>query len=183
MLDLDTDAPAETGVVGILVATPFPLFRHTMLLLRYDTEDLVRVLDEPPTCRLKHVPATGPILGELRLARRQAASWATPRAVLEALKALEAVPLPARCGLRAVTSGLALEVLVREASPGVRRLVERRLEQHGVMVQSLRLVEDRRDLARPLPLRCDLREAAFDPPSPTAALDSAAAHAPLAGLL
>ena len=182
VLDPSTGRPALPGTVGTLVATPFPPFRQTTLLLRYDTEDLVRVLDAPPTCRLKHVPATGPILGKLRLAARHPDGWTTPRAVLEALEAIDAVPLPARCAFHAVPGGVAVDVRVRNATPGVYQAVKESLEQHDVPVRALRLMESESELVRPLPLRCDLREMAFDPTSLVTGVDPVILDPALAGV-
>jgi hypothetical protein len=110
------------------------------------------------------VPATSQILGKRRLAVEHADGWTTLRDVLEALEAVEAVPLPARCGFRAFGGGVAVEVVVREFSAAARQAIAGSLERHGVPVRSLRLVEHRRELEHPLPLRCDLRDAAFQPP-------------------
>jgi len=71
------------------------------------------------------------------------------------------VPLPARCGFWAVPHGVAVEVVVRAATPNVRQQVENALAEHCVPVQALHLVEDARQLRHPLPLRCDLQELAF----------------------
>ena len=46
----------------------------------------------------------------------------------------------------------------------VRRTIETRLEERGVPVRELNLVEHRGELRRPLPLRCDLKESAFGVP-------------------
>lgn len=163
VLDPETGAPARPGEAGTVVATPFPPYRQTTILLRYDTQDVVRRLAEPPTCALRHLPATGHLLGKLRLAARHEAGWTYPRDVLEALEAVEDVPLPARCGFRAVPGGVAVEVVTRQGDlPGVRRAIERSLEARAVPVRELRLLTDRRDLRHALPLRCDLREATFD---------------------
>jgi hypothetical protein len=54
-----------------------------------------------------------------------------------------------------------VEVVVRSTEPRVRRTIETRLEEGGVPVQELHLVEHRGALQRPLPLRCDLKEASF----------------------
>jgi phenylacetate-CoA ligase len=170
VLDPDTGAPVEQGQIGTLVATPFPPFRHSMLLLRYDTEDLVRIPIGPLTCRLKTVPATGPVLGKRRLTVAHERGWTTPRDVLEALEAIEAVPLPARCGFRGVRGGVSVEFLVRESSDIVRGAIRSSLERHGIPLRDLRLVEDQRQLENPLPLRCDLREASLAAPAAVASL-------------
>lgn len=168
VIDPETGVPAEPGQVGTIVATPFAPYRQTTLLLRYDTEDLVRRLPGPPTCTLAHLPVTGPLLGKRRLAVRHDHGWTTPRDVLEALEALEEVPLPARCGFWAVPGGVAVEVVARSDAPATHRAIERALEAHGVPVRELRLVTDRAQLRRTLPWRCDLREATFDGLAPSA---------------
>jgi phenylacetate-CoA ligase len=164
VLDPETGAPSRPGEIGTIVATPFAPYRDATILLRYDTEDLVRVPADPPGCALHALPATSQLLGKRRLAVRHADGWVTPRDVLEALEALEAVPLPARCGFRAVPGGVAVEAVVRHASPQVRDSIMQALRAAGVPVRQLGLVEDRNDLEHPLPLRGDLREAAFDAP-------------------
>jgi phenylacetate-coenzyme A ligase PaaK-like adenylate-forming protein len=161
VLDPDTGRPAAPGEVGTIVATPFPPYRDTTLVLRYDTEDLVQVVPGPLDCRLRHLPATSDLIGKRRLAVRTEDGWTTPRQVLEALETVEGVPLPARCGFWAVPGGVAVEVLVRDPSSKVRRTVDDSLERQGVPVQELRLVEDRGELASPLPLRGDLEELGF----------------------
>jgi phenylacetate-CoA ligase len=162
VIDPETRAPAAPGQIGTIVATPFAPYRQTTLLLRYDTEDLVRRLAQPPTCALAHLPATGPLLGKRRLAVRHAHGWTTPRDVLESLEALDEVPLPARCAFWAVPGGVTVEVVAREDTAETRHVIERALEAHGVPVRDLRLVTDRGRLGRMLPWRCDLREATFE---------------------
>jgi hypothetical protein len=49
----------------------------------------------------------------------------------------------------------------KSTEPRVRRAIETRLEEQGVPVRELNLVEHRGELQRPLPLRCDLKESAF----------------------
>jgi phenylacetate-coenzyme A ligase PaaK-like adenylate-forming protein len=158
----DTAAPAEPGDAGNLIATPFAPFRETTILLRYDTGDVVRRLVEPPCCELRHRPAVSNLLGKRCFSVRHDHGWLYPRDVLESLEALEAVPLPARCGFWAVQRGVAVEVLVRNESANTRRLVWQSLEQRGVPVRELLLVEDSRALRQPLPRRSDLRDATFD---------------------
>lgn len=174
VIDPETAAPAQPGQPGTLVVTPFAPYRQTTLLLRYDTEDVVRRLAEVPTCGLRHLPATGPLLGKLRLAARHEHGWTFPRDVLEALEALDDVPLPARCGFWTVPGGVAVEVVARSDDAAVQQRIVRSLDGRGVPVRELRVVHDPRELRRPLPLRCDLREAAFGPsaPEPRAALRS-----------
>jgi phenylacetate-coenzyme A ligase PaaK-like adenylate-forming protein len=161
IIGLDSGQPARPGEPGTMVATPFPPFRETTLLLRYDTEDVVRVLPESLTCSLRHQPATSDLLGKRRLSVQHDEGWTFPRQVLESLEAVEAVPLPARCGFRAVPGGVAVEVAVRDDGPTARRSIERSLGEHGVPIRDLRLVTDPAQLRNPLPMRCDLREASF----------------------
>ena len=157
-MDPDTGEPTAAGAVGAIVATPFPPFRETTLLLRYNTEDMVQRLAEPPTCSLKAAPATGPLLGKRRLAVRHDQGWTYPRPVLEALESLPEVPLPARCGFWSGPGGVAVEVMVKTQTAAVRRKVAAALEAQGVPLCELYLVEQARDLCHPLPLRGDLRE-------------------------
>jgi hypothetical protein len=153
------------------VVTPFPPFRETTLLLRYDTEDVARPLAGPLACSLRTLPATTTLLGKRRLAVRHDGGWTYPRDVLEALEAVEAVPLPARCGFRAVPGGVAVEVVAREDTPAARRAIAARLAARGVPLRELHLVRQPRQLRRPLPLRCDLRETSFGPAPPAHAAD------------
>ena len=158
VVDPETGAQVEPGQLGTIVATPFAPYRQTTLLLRYDTEDLVRRFAAPPTCRLAHLPATGHLLGKRRLSVQHAHGWTTPRDVLEALEAVDDVPLPAHCGFWAVPGGVAVEVVTRSDTIETRRTIERSLEEQGVPVRALHLIQDRRQLRHPLPMRCDLRE-------------------------
>lgn len=163
LLNPDTLAPALPDEVSTMVVTPLPPYRTTTLLLRYQTEDLVRPVGGLLTCTLRHLPATSNLLGKLRLSVRHDRGWTCPREVLEALEALDVVPLPARCGFWAVPQGVAVEVVVRSTDPNVRQQVEKSLVDHGVPLQELYLVQESYQLRHPLPLRCDLQELAFPP--------------------
>ncbi len=158
IVDPDTGKPAPAGEVGEVVATPFAPFRETTLLLRYNTEDMVQQLAGPPACSLKAVPATGPLLGKRRFAVRHDQGWTCPRSVLEALESLPEVALPARCGLWPGPGGVAVEVMAKMQTAAVRRKVAAALEDQGIPLCELYLVEQARDLCHPLPLRGDLRE-------------------------
>lgn len=157
-------APASPGEAGTIVATPLPPYRDTTILLRYDTQDVARSLAGPLGCELRDRPATGPLLGKLRLAVRHEDGYAFPRDILEALEEEENVPLPARYGLWAVEGGVGVEAVTRPSGPGVHRSIAARLEERGVPVRELRLVEHPSDLRRPVPLRCDLKEISFGAP-------------------
>jgi phenylacetate-CoA ligase len=158
-----TGAPARAGELGTLVLTPFPPFRETTIVLRYDTHDAVRALDGPPTCALRHMPAASNLLGKLRLAVQHDDGWVFPRDVLEALESIEELPLPARCGFWAVPGGVAAEVVAQDTPP-VRRAIEQILQARGVPIEELHLVEHQSQLRHPFPLRGDLRELSFAQP-------------------
>ena len=177
VLDPTTAAPIAPGALGTLVATPFPPFRETTVLLRYDTRDVVRSLAEPLACSRADAPATGPIEGKLDVAVRHAHGWTTPRDVLEALEARDEVPLPARCGFWGVAGGVAVEAVARDDGPAARRAIEQGLEARGVPLRALHLRVRASQLERPLPLRCDLREAVFRPPTDDHRSLGVAAHA------
>jgi phenylacetate-coenzyme A ligase PaaK-like adenylate-forming protein len=161
-LNPETWTPAQPGEAGSLVLTPFPPFRETTLLLRYDTQDMVRPIAGPLTCSLRHLPATSNVLGKRRLSVRHSGGWTYPREVMEALESVEAVPLPARFGFWAVPGGVAVEVVVKRNTLSVRRQLEQSLAEWDVPLQELYLVEDRCQLRQPFPLRGDLREDTFD---------------------
>jgi phenylacetate-coenzyme A ligase PaaK-like adenylate-forming protein len=159
--NLETAAPAQAGEIGAIVATPFPPYRETTIVLRYDTGDVVRQIGEPLTCSLRHVPATSQLLGKRSLSVHHEEGWTFPREIAEAVEAVEEVPLPARYGFWAVPGGVGVEVMVRGDTAKVRRTLERRLEEQGVPVRELHLVEDRDYLQHPIPLRGDLQEQMF----------------------
>jgi phenylacetate-CoA ligase len=158
---LENTSPAQEGEAGTLVVTPFPPYRETTLLLRYDTQDVVRVLPSALACSLRHLPATSNILGKRSFAVQHEQGWTFPREVLEALEAVEEIALPARCGFWAVPGGVALEVQCRENTPELQQKIQDSLQTWGVPVQALYLVERGQPLQHPLPLRCDLREQHF----------------------
>ncbi len=161
VLDPETWQPTAPGRIGTLVSTPFPPYRETTVVLRYDTQDLVRTPNAPLTCTLRHMPATSEILGKRRLSVQHADGWTTPRDVIEALEGIAALPLPARCGLWAEGDGVAVEVLAPGGGAELRRAIGDALESRGVPLRALHLAETRDGLTRPLPLRGDLREATF----------------------
>jgi len=165
VIDPESGMPALPGEAGTLVATPLPPYREATILLRYDTQDVVRRLEGPLTCDLRNLQATSSLLGKLGFASRHDGGWTFARDVLEALEGADEVPLPARYGFWALPGGIAVEVVARRSTePRVRRAIETRLEERGVPVRELSLVEHRGELQRPLPLRCDLKETAFGVP-------------------
>lgn len=158
-------SPSGAGDVGTLVVTPFAPYRETTLLLCYDTQDVVRVLPAALSCSLRHLPATSNLLGKRSLAVHHDQGWTFPRQVLEALEAIEEIPLPARCGFWSVPGGVAVEVQCREDTPDLRRKISDSLHAWGVPVQALHLLERGQPLQHPLPFRCDLREQQFADPA------------------
>lgn len=161
VIDPDSGRPVQPGQVGSLVLTPFAPFREAMILLRYDTQDLVRVMDQSCICSLKHLPATGPLLGKRRLAVHHADGWTCPREVLEALELIDDLPLPARCGFWALEDGMVVEVAVPRPNASLHQKIETSLQAHGVPVRALQLVTDPAQLIHPVPLRGDLSERSF----------------------
>jgi hypothetical protein len=144
-----------------MVVTPFPPYRETTLLLRYDTQDVVRVLEVDPTCTLHILPAVSNVQGKLRLSVQHEDGWTYPRDLIEALEAVEEVPLPARCGFWAVPGGVAVEVAARGDRTIAKRKIASALEKRGVPLRELHLREDKSQLIHPYPWRGDLRESSF----------------------
>jgi phenylacetate-CoA ligase len=161
VIGLNGDQPTQPGDPGTLVLTPFPPFRETTILLRYDTEDVVRAVQGPLTCSHRHIPAVSRILGKLKLSVRHDRGWTFPRQILEALEAVRAIPLPARCRFWAVPGGVAVEVFTRQITPAVHANVAASLESHGVALQELFLRSEPEGLHTTLPRRGDLRELGF----------------------
>jgi phenylacetate-coenzyme A ligase PaaK-like adenylate-forming protein len=161
VLDPESGQAAQPGDVGSLVLTPFAPYREAVVLLRYDTQDLVRVLDQPCTCALRHLPATGHLLGKRRLSVRTAHGWVTPRPVLEAVEALDEIPLPARCSFWAEADGVAVAVAALQNTRELRQRLTESLLAHDVPLRDLHLVESPADLKAPLPWRGDLHEQGF----------------------
>jgi phenylacetate-coenzyme A ligase PaaK-like adenylate-forming protein len=161
--DPDTGRPAEPGEVGALVLTPFVPYRESVVLLRYNTQDLVQVLDSLCTCSLQHMPATSHLLGKYALSVRHKAGWVCPRHILEAIEGIDGLPLPARCGFWVEGNGVAVEVVVPQPTQVLRSQIGDSLEANGVPVHALHLVTDAAELRYPLPWRGDLREASFSP--------------------
>jgi phenylacetate-coenzyme A ligase PaaK-like adenylate-forming protein len=164
VLDPDSGDAVPPGAVGNLVATPFPPYRQTTPVLRFDTEDMVRQLEPGLSCRWRDLPATSNILGKRRLAIRHRGGWTTQRDVLEALETLDIIPLPARCALRASGPGVMVEVLARETSSAARAVIGDGLQAAGIPVEDLRVVDSGAALRDALPLRADLQELSFPAP-------------------
>jgi phenylacetate-CoA ligase len=161
VLDPETGRSAGSDQAGTIVATPLPPYRETTLVLRYDTQDVVRPVEGPLACELRAQPATSPLLGKLRFAARHEGGWTFARDVVEALEVIEDVPLPARYGFWVVPGGIAVEVAARRIGAGVRNAIAAGLEERGVPVRELNLVGHPDELRHPVPLRSDLKETAF----------------------
>jgi hypothetical protein len=157
----ETGSPAQKGEPATLVCTPLPPYRETTLLIRYDTQDMVRMLPGAVDCEAKDTPVSSPIMGKRRLSVQHDNGWTFPREVMDALESVEAVPLPARFGFWAAPGGVAVEVVVRSNSDATRKAVGNSLEEHHVPVRDLILLESRDQLTQPYPLRCDLKEISF----------------------
>jgi phenylacetate-CoA ligase len=162
VLALETGQPARPGEPGTLVITPFAPYREATIMLRYDTEDMVRSLIAPPCCELRYMPATSDLLGKQSMVARHQLGWSFPRDVAEALEAVEAVSLPARYGFWSVPGGVDVEVVATDTQAS-RRQIETQLAAWGVPVRHLHLAPDCESLEHPRPLRCDLREQVFMP--------------------
>jgi len=73
--------------------------------------------------------------------------------VLEALEAIEDIPLPARCGIWQRDNGVGVEVVARSDSAVTRRHVTDALEARAIPVRELQVVTDQAELRHPLRLR------------------------------
>jgi phenylacetate-coenzyme A ligase PaaK-like adenylate-forming protein len=153
VIDPDTHGPVGSDGIGTLIVTPLPPFRDTTLLLRYETQDLVRIIAEPLTCEQRWLPAVSRVLGKRSLSIRHADGWTFPRDVLEALEAIEDIPLPARCGIWQRDNGVGVEVVARSDSAVTHRRVSDALEARALPVRELHVVTDRAELQHALPLR------------------------------
>jgi hypothetical protein len=182
MVGLEDRNAVHLGEAGTIVATPFAPYRQTTILLRYDTEDVARPVAGPLDCELREFPATTRLLGKRRLSVRHDDGWTFPRQMMEALEALECVPLPARFGFWPVPGGVAVEVVVRSSDPVTRRAVGEALESQAVPVRKLHIVEDRSELRHPLPMRCDLREQTFTDSGSHVKADVPGIRTPIGGM-
>jgi phenylacetate-CoA ligase len=165
----DTQAPAQPGEYGTIVSTPFMPFRETTLVIRYDTQDVVRALDGPITCSLKNLPGVSNVQGKLKLSVKHDGGWTFPRDIMEALEGedlADEVPLPARFSFRAVPGGVSVEAVIRQEAyhKVASRKVRRALEERGVPLRELQLLTGKAQLRNPFPLRGDLRETSFSTP-------------------
>lgn len=160
---MDSDRTANFGEIGRMVITPFPPYRETTIVLRYDTKDVVKLLKGPFHCSHKHLStATTNILGRFRYCVKHDKGWTTPREIAEALEILEEVPLPARFGFKKAPGGVDVEVLARDNKARTRKLISSKLREYGVPLKRLHIVTEKNKLKQPLPLRCDLRDVTYE---------------------
>lgn len=162
VINPDTGLAALPGEVGVIVGTPFPPYRETTLLLRYNTGDVVRVLETPPKCSLANLPATSQLLGKLNLSVHCDNGWVYPRQICEGLEELEEIALPTRFGFWVVPGGVAVEVASGNTNLLVRSKIEQSLLRQAIPLRELYLVERPEQLRQPYPWRGDLREYSFN---------------------
>jgi phenylacetate-CoA ligase len=159
LLDPDTFAPARPGEIATLVVTPYVPYRDCTLVLRYVTNDLVRILDEVPSCELSGQPASSAILGRFS----GPSSLLVPtRAILEVLEGERAIPLPARYSLADDPAGPVLHVVAGHPSGALAGRLEERAAYFAPKLSGIVLHDDPAGLPSQVPLRCDLVEHSFE---------------------
>lgn len=156
-LSPDDFQPAAPGTVATMVATCLPPARETTLLLRYDTEDLFEVHEQPDACSWGS-SAIGAMMGKRSLSLRHPdGHWTFPRQVLEGLEDVDDVPLPARCGFWARDDAVVVEVVAPGAGAAARARIAESLERQGLRLAALHLRDTPDALEQPYPRRCDGR--------------------------
>jgi hypothetical protein len=129
------------------------------MLLRYVTNDLVRILDAPPTCELAHMAASSDVLGRYD----GPLSVAVPtRSILDLLEADRAIPLPARYRLADEPGGPLLHVVARRRSGQVLARLEDRAASQGIGLKGIVVHDDAQGLPARNAVRADLREHSFE---------------------
>ncbi|HEV7194023.1 MAG TPA: AMP-binding protein [Jatrophihabitantaceae bacterium] len=136
---LDGARHAGVGELGTLVVTPLLPFRVATPLIRYDTGDLVRAVQQPTACSMAGLPATSSPLGRLGAAVRLPGRVITPREILEVVEADPHVPLPSRIGYRRVGSRVAVDVQVFAVSVAARHALGAAFDAAGIPLESLTL--------------------------------------------
>ncbi len=152
-------APARPGEIATLVVTPYVPYRDCTLVLRYITNDLVRVLDEAPSCKLAGVPASSAILGRFS---GPSSLLVSTRAILELLEGERAIPLPVRYSLADDPAGPVLHVATECPSGALAGRLEERAAYLTPKLAGIVLHDDPGGLPSPVPLRCDLVEQSFE---------------------
>ena len=163
---LEADQPALAGEPGgRLVATPFAPYRETSIVLRYDTQDVVSVLPEPPRCELAALPATSHLRGKLALSVRQETAGPSPASCSR--RSRKWMPFPYRPGtVWSVPGGVGVEVCARSTGPSARRVIGRRARSPRHSAATLVVTDDPGRLERARPMRCDLKELSEPPCAP-----------------
>jgi phenylacetate-coenzyme A ligase PaaK-like adenylate-forming protein len=161
LLDLRTGERAQPGALSTVVITPYHPYRECMPVLRYDTRDVVRKLDDQPlTCEIAGLPATSAILGKAdSLLRLDAVQMITPRDLIEAVESLPTQPWPARYRAEVRDRRLHLTLPVAAVAGFGHAATRQHLAERGLDVE-LHLVPDgqARALRR---VRSDLHETTF----------------------
>lgn len=164
-LDPDSYQPAGNGQVATLVCTVLPPIRETTLVIRYDTQDMVRRIGSPLECESASTAASSPIMGKRKHSvHHPDGSWTFPRQVMEALDCLEVVPLPARFGFWGMEGGVAVDVVALDKGKETQRAIESSLQAQGIALKELTLLTDQEEVRNPFPLRGDLIERSFGMP-------------------
>ncbi|MFF4365107.1 phenylacetate--CoA ligase family protein [Streptomyces sp. NPDC001594] len=159
VLDLETGEPAAPGRLGELTVTPYYPYRECMPVLRYNTGDVVRTLEEEPECELAMVPAVSHILGKAGQLHRTSDAVVTPREIVEALDGTPGLPFPLRHRAAVGADGrLHVEVAAKEVTAAE---VTERLRAQDIEADVTVLPLDDEEAARRFPLRCDLLEHTF----------------------
>jgi len=159
-LDVDSGEPAQPGALATVVVTPFFPFRDCMPVFRYDTRDVVEVLDGKLTCELSAMPGVGQLVGKAdQLVRLGPNDIVTPRALVEAVEALPARPWPAR--FRSTVHDGRLRLTLPFSTIGGLGEAEAvaHFADHGLDVDLAFVSDDEATSLRPL--RCDLHETTF----------------------
>jgi acyl-CoA synthetase (AMP-forming)/AMP-acid ligase II len=158
VLDPASFAPTAPGGVGTLVVTPFLPYRETTLLLRLATGDLVRRLEEQPTCELAGQPATSPLLGKADLSPGLGTLPLYQRDVLELLDAEADLPQPVRYGVEPAADGFELHVLGPPDDPALVARLEERAAAAALPISKIVPHRDLAEIARPQFVRALLHE-------------------------
>lgn len=162
LLDLATGEPARPGSLATVVITPYYPFRECQPVFRYDTRDVVRLLDEdgPLDCEISGLPGTGPIVGKAdQLITGPDGAVVTPRDLIEAIDALPSQPWPARFRAESELGRTRLRLPAGALAGLDLRDARRHFADRGLDVDLEIVADDQARLLRQL--RSDLHEATF----------------------
>jgi phenylacetate-CoA ligase len=157
VLALSGDRSAGPGELGTLVVTPYYPFRHTMPLIRYQTDDVVRVLaaDEPLSCELAALPATSPIEGRRQDLMFVGEHVVTRRDLVQAIESLPTRPYPARYFAEGATQGLVISLQAAAVNGISCADVRAHLQEMGLPVVRVRVWPEEFSFHHLCPLRAD----------------------------